>query len=326
VNDTYRDAAAYAMRLANKSAYDRFRIRDALLRHGYVLGVQERYGIGRALKLATKIADKALAHVEVVPPELVRFQAPKRIIRYRRAADARPWRGRTGAVDRRCLEAAFLSGLISRSTKFGLSARTWGLRAGVGRMEANRSAHRLERAGWITRTCPGAPNIAARYKLERQSVTDGVTTGPTVTFREVVLVGVHMADPTGIERVLLCHDAFRDSALASEGWLISKHLLPKSALALDEIVANTGISERAICHTLDALELHGAVIRTEAGYVAVIESLFLNALDTIAAEAGTLGDLERDREAYQRERERRDEDTQAGVVTLHDVMEDTGAA
>jgi hypothetical protein len=321
----YADAMGYALRLANKPAYDRFRIHDALLRDDLLIEMQRLRGASNASRMAYKLADRALAQVELKPPQLARYEVPARIERYRRGADARRWIGRTGPSDRRVLEAAYLTGFICRSMKFGLSVRTWGLRSGLHRAETSRSAKRLERAGLIVRTHRGTPNIAARFHLQRPELRQwGLPPlgGPTVSLRDLLLVGVHLLDQGGFERVLLAHDAFRPAALGSQGWMISRLLSHGNRATTADIAARSGIPVRAICLTLDALKTYGAVVESDGGLVRVIESMFINALDMIAADAGTLGDLERDRDRYAEERRVRDDESpNALVVSLEAPIE-----
>jgi hypothetical protein len=325
LGDRYADAMGYALRLANKRAYDRFRIHDALLRDDLLVEVQQLHGASHASEMAYRLADRALAQAELKPPELARYEVPARIERYRRGADARRWVGRTGPTDRRVLEAAYLTGFICRSMKFGLSVRTWGLRAGLHRAEISRSAKRLERAGLIVRTHRGTPNVAARFHLQRPKLRQwGLPPlgGPIVSLRDLVLVGVNLLDQGGFERVLLAHDAFRPAALGSQGWMVSRLLTHENRATVADIAARSGIPVRATCLTLDALKTHGAVIETGGGFVRVIESLFIDGLDMVAADAGTLGDLERDRDRYAEERRVRDDESpNALVVSLEAPIE-----
>lgn len=130
LGEHYADALSYAVSLANRPAFSRYRIHGALMSHDLILDVQRERGQDQARRLAWGLVDRAVERVRMHPPDLWRLEVPDRIRRYRHDADARPWPGRTGRADRRALEAVYLTALLARSTRFHLAARTWGLRSG----------------------------------------------------------------------------------------------------------------------------------------------------------------------------------------------------
>jgi len=264
------------------------------------------------LRLAKRVTKAALDRAEAHPSELWRYEVPHRVVKYRCYADARPWPGRSGARDRRALEAAYLTALMARSTTFGLAARTWGERAGMDKESANRASKSLEtthRA--IRRATKGAPNIAARYRVRSAKRTSATVEqpplgGPTVALRDILFVGVHLLDPTGTDRILLAHDAFRPAALGDAGWLITRSLSSHQAISPLELSKRTGVSAKRTDELLTTLGRYGAATRDGQSYTRAFDPLLFDALDRIAMDAGTLGDLERDRAKHQRQRAERD--------------------
>lgn len=309
----YRDALSYALKLANKPAYGRHRIHDALMRHPFVLEEQGRRGLGRADALAWRITRHAADRVAVHGPETARFEIASRIYRYRQQAEELTWGGRTGPTDRRVLEAVYLSAFISRSARIGLASRTCGLRAGVDYRVAIRSLRRLEeRHGCILRTHKGGANLGSRFKLTAfpRTRTDGSTPrreAPLSVLRGQVLLGVQLLDETGYQRRLLQHDAFRPRALGDVGWLVVRLLDDARGISPLEIAQRTGLKIGGVEHQIAELESVGVVSPMGDGYVRGIEPILFAGLDDIAVSLGTHGQLERDAEQYERERRERDD-------------------
>jgi hypothetical protein len=290
----YADALSYGLSLANRPAFTSYMIHAALMRDEVVLDYQRERGAERAAAFAWSIVDKAIERTVEHPVGVWKDEVPRRIERYRATADA----AGLSPTDRRVAEGLYLTAFLTRSTTFHLAARTCALRVGLPAMTVSRSLKRLKARHLVRLQRKHTATIAALYRLQ------GVTRGLPPQGGSLVTVGVSLVDEWGFERRLLRHDAFRNSALGDLGWLVARRL--SDEIALDPLKCPQLGTRGGVPHMLDTLEAAGAAQRTRRGWVRPLEPFFFAALDEIAHAAGTAGALERDRERYREERDRRD--------------------
>jgi hypothetical protein len=304
-DEDLREAGGYALSLANKSGYDEIKIVRALLRHEAIAAIQVEQGPEKARTTALRKARWALERARTHPKGDWRSEVPTKVARYREAADSIPWPGRTGATDRRTYEGVLLTGLIARSSTFGLAARTAGWRTGMLWTVANYSMRRLETKHMIRRLSHGGGpverRIAAKYRL-LPFKTPNLNEGSPPPVLPVQLPP--MLDPTAasVSRQLLQHDAFRNRALGDVGWQVVRWLDPFEPIRADVLAGVTGISRDRVRRVLGELHRHGVARPVTDGWVRILDADLISLLDVIAWDAGTVGALARDAERYERER------------------------
>lgn len=285
--ETCGQLLSFALRLANPPrSYDRRQIVDALLDDPSVRTMRAR----DARRFAERTAAKALERIATRPPARDRSAFLAEIADVRRSADAALWAGRAGPTDRRVLEGAYLTAELARSTSFGLSVRTWGLRIGLPWRTVLRSRDRLVERGALTiieqAVRGSSPPRAARYRIE----------SPFCTSRSLPLVRSYcdtFAAPIG-------HDAFRPSALGCIGWFLLRRLDVEDPVRHGDLAIDCGVNRERVYATLGQLQRFEIARRVEDGWIrsADVDELLIRA----AATFGTLGSASREVGMYAEDR------------------------
>jgi len=293
------DALSYGMKLANRS-FTADQIRRALLDHDTTKMIQSTGGFDAADRFARRTEAKALELVRQVPKTDHKIQVVVRVVELRDAADEVPWPGRSGPTDRRVLEGAFLTATLCRSSRFNMAIRTWALRVGMPKSTVASSVRRLVDRQVLGIERRGNDAFSTCYRLRR--VPNGRNRDSRTLPGDSIWSGsCHPARTESLWRIL-AHDAFRSTALGDDGWMLVRWLHVREERPVPALVATTGMERHRIYGVLG--ELQGADIahKRPSGWVRVDDDVLRHRLDRIAAEAGTAGMLERQREVYETER------------------------
>lgn len=279
--ETCGEVMSYALKLANPPlSYDRTRILEALLDDSSVRTLRPR----AARRFAERTADKALVRVATRPPARDRSAFLAEIADLRRSADAARWPGRAGPTDRRVLEGAYLTAELARSTSFGLSARTWGVRVGLPWRTVLRSRDRLIERGAlaIIKSAERSSRQAARYRI-------GSPFCLSRSLPEERNYCDTFAAPIG-------HDAFRPPALGCIGWFLLRRLDVDDAVRHGDLATGCGLNRERVYASLGQMQRFEIARRVEDGWIrsADVDELLIRA----AATFGTLGSASREVGSY----------------------------
>lgn len=208
-------------------------------------------------------------------------------------ANAQPWPGRTGAVDRLVflahLEIAHRAGRLT----WAAACRDLAERAAVSHMTATRATHRLCAGGFLTIHTPATVDCANLYSLGKRldKSLHFLTKG---AFRECNDLSAN------------AHDAFRFGGLgksAGEVWQV----LQQGPAILDELAAQTGRHPKTVKRVLERMErladpLTGEILPMIARLDAQTYQALPVDLDQVAQVIGTAGIGEQQQAQHAKER------------------------
>jgi hypothetical protein len=237
--------------------------------------ILETRGREEATKYAARTAEKAVTFVRDNPKVMDHAAAAVRLIEIESAAESLPWLVYCGPQARRALDAALLVAWRVGSLNFGLALREWAELAGLEFESIRTARNALIREGWLRRNPTDRNGRTSRFTISTPSHIHSHQGDKNV--------GLHR------DREWLAHDAFRETALGSEGWVVLRAV---SNVPMQRDLIQTKIA-------LDADELWEHLLRFErAGVLVVGDNSVRRAaddliplLDGIARDAGTMGDL-----------------------------------
>jgi hypothetical protein len=256
-------------------------------------------GAGKFLEKAKRNPQTATRYLERTWTNAVRWilanPSPTRshALTWRAWALSVPWPGATGAVDRAAFLAHCTLAARSCTQPHGASAREIAELSGVHRATAAKATNRLVGLGLLRLEVPATFNLSARYALP--------TPRPILTGQEATVS--HSGDTRNREcRVesSLGHDLFRRAALGQAGGDVWRAL--SGQVSEGEVAKVTGRKVRTVHRKLLTMFRLGLV---EPLGDKVWQRASCADLDRAAAELGTAGMGERQREKHRAEREGR---------------------